>query len=153
MRLFREKHRKTAIEDTLLRRLHRSIGSVVKGQRRGSGKSGMVTTCRAGQEILERSAMHITSTVAEARIEVGFPAFGRTIAAGELETLLFDVLPEVAESTFRAKPQLLEELKKAAYLAGVISVLSGRSYRGLDWRHSWQTGPSFQERVEFHRKK
>lgn len=115
--LFREKHRKTAIEDTLLRRLHRSIGSVVRGQRRGSGKSGMVTTCRAGQEILERSAMHITSTVVEARIEVGFPAFGRTIAAGELETLLFDVLPEVAERTFRAKPQLLEELKKAAYLA------------------------------------
>lgn len=29
--LFREKHRKTAIEDTLLRRLHRSIGSVVRG--------------------------------------------------------------------------------------------------------------------------
>ena len=115
--LFREKHRKTAIEDTLLRRLHRSLGSVVRGQRRGSGKSGMVTTCRAGQEILERSAMHITSTVVEARIEVGFPAFGRTIAAGELETLLFDVLPEVAERTFRAKPQLLEELKKAAYLA------------------------------------
>lgn len=115
--LFREKHRKTAIEDTLLRRLHRSLDSVVRGQRRGSGKSGMVTTCRAGQEILERSAMHITSTVVEARIEVGFPAFGRTIAAGELETLLFDVLPEVAERTFRAKPQLLEELKKAAYLA------------------------------------
>ena len=115
--LFREKHRKTAIEDTLLRRLHRSLGSVVRGQRRGSGTSGMVTTCRAGQEILERSAMHITSTVVEARIEVGFPAFGRTIAAGELETLLFDVLPEVAERTFRAKPQLLEELKKAAYLA------------------------------------
>ena len=115
--LFKEKYRKTAIEDALLRRLHRSLCSAVKGQRRGSGKSGMVTACRAGQEILERSAMHITSTVVEARIEVGFPAFGRTIAAGELETLLFDVLPEVAERTFRAKPQLLEELKKAAYLA------------------------------------
>ena len=115
--LFREKYRKTAIEDALLRRLHRSLCSAVKGQRRGSGKSGMVTACRAGQEILERSAMHITSTVVEARMEVGFPAFGRTIAAGELETLLFDVLPEVAERTFRAKPQLLEELKKAAYLA------------------------------------
>lgn len=115
--LFREKYRKTAIEDALLRRLHRSLCSAVKGQRRGSGKSGMVTACRAGQEILERSAMHITSTVVEARIEVGFPAFGRTIAAGELETLLFDVLPEVAERTFRVKPQLLEELKKAAYLA------------------------------------
>ena len=115
--LFKEKHRRIAIEDALLRRLHRNLYSVVKGQRRGSGKSGMVTACRAGQEILERSAMHITSATVEARIEVGFPAFGRTIAAGELETLLFDVLPEVAERTFRAKPQLLEELKKAAYLA------------------------------------
>lgn len=115
--LFKETYRRIAIEDALLRRLHRNLCSVVKGQRRGSGKSGMVTACRAGQEILERSAMHITSAAVEARIEVGFPAFGRTIAAGELETLLFDVLPEVAERTFRAKPQLLEELKKAAYLA------------------------------------
>lgn len=115
--LFKEKYRRTAIEDALLRRLHRNLYSVVKGQRRGSGKSGLVTACRAGQEVLERSAMHITSTTVEARIEVGFPAFGRTIAAGELETLLFDVLPEVAERTFRVKPQLLEELKKAAYLA------------------------------------
>ena len=115
--LFRKKYRRTAIEDGLLRRLHRNLYSVVKGQRRGSGKSGMVTACRVGQEILERSAMHITSAAVEARIEVGFPAFGRTIAAGDLETLLFDVLPEVAERTFRAKPQLLEELKKAAYLA------------------------------------
>ena len=115
--LFKEKYRRTAIEDALLRRLHRNLYSVVKGQRRGSGKSGLVTACRAGQEVLERSAMHITSTTVEARIEVGFPAFGRTIAAGELETLLFDVLPEVAERTFRAKTQLLEELKKAAYLA------------------------------------
>ena len=115
--LFKEKYRRIAIEDALLRRLHRNLYSVVKGQRRGSGKSGLVTACRAGQEILERSAMHITSAAVEARIEVGFPAFGRTIAAGELEALLFDVLPEVAERTFRAKQQLLEELKKAAYLA------------------------------------
>ncbi|MDD6662228.1 MAG: ABC-ATPase domain-containing protein [Lachnospiraceae bacterium] len=115
--LFKEKYRRIAIEDALLRRLHRNLYSVVKGQRRGSGKSGLVTACRAGQEILERSAMHITSAAVEARIEVGFPAFGRTIAAGELEALLFDVLPEVTERTFRAKQQLLEELKKAAYLA------------------------------------
>ena len=115
--LFKEKYRRIAIEDALLRRLHRNLYSVVKVQRRGSGKSGLVTACRAGQEILERSAMHITSAAVEARIEVGFPAFGRTIAAGELEALLFDVLPEVAERTFRAKQQLLEELKKAAYLA------------------------------------
>ncbi|MCD7954190.1 MAG: ABC-ATPase domain-containing protein [Lachnospiraceae bacterium] len=66
----------------------------------GSGKSGLVTACRVGQEILERTAMRITSDVIEARIEVGFPAYGRTIAAGELETILFDFLPAVAEKTF-----------------------------------------------------
>lgn len=115
--LFQEKHRRTAVEDALLRRLHRNFYSATKGQRRGSGKSGMVTACRVGQEILERSAMCITSTEIEARIEVGFPAYGRTIAAGELESLLFEVLPEAAERTFRAKPQLLEELKRAADLS------------------------------------
>ncbi|MCD8104119.1 MAG: ABC-ATPase domain-containing protein [Lachnospiraceae bacterium] len=66
----------------------------------GSGKSGLVTACRAGQEILERTAMRITPEVIEARIEIGFPAYGRTIAAGELETILFDYLPSVAERTF-----------------------------------------------------
>lgn len=66
----------------------------------GSGKSGLVTACRVGQEILERTAMHITPEMIEARIEVGFPAYGRTIAAGELETILFDFLPVVAEKTF-----------------------------------------------------
>ncbi len=115
--LFAGERRRVAVEDALLRRLHRNLYSVVKGQRRGSGKSGMVTACRVGQEILERSAMHLTNQAVEARIEVGFPAFGRTIAAGELEELLFDVLPEVADRTFRLQPQLKRELETAAHLA------------------------------------
>ncbi|MCD8015885.1 MAG: ABC-ATPase domain-containing protein [Lachnospiraceae bacterium] len=66
----------------------------------GSGKSGLVTACRTGQEILERTAVRITPEVIEARIEVGFPAYGRTIAAGELGKILFDFLPQVTEKTF-----------------------------------------------------
>ncbi len=66
----------------------------------GSGKSGLVTACRTGQEILERTAMRITPEVIEARIEVGFPAYGRTIAAGELSKILFDFLPQAAEKAF-----------------------------------------------------
>lgn len=115
--LFAGEHRRVAVEDALLRRLHRGLFGVVKGQRRGSGKSGMVTACRVGQEVLERSAMRITPASIEARIEVGFPAFGRTIAAGELEELLFDVLPEVAERTFHMQPQLKRELEAASHLA------------------------------------
>ncbi|MDO4323140.1 MAG: ABC-ATPase domain-containing protein [Lachnospiraceae bacterium] len=97
-----KKHRRIAVEDTLLRRLHRSLRACADRERKGSGKSGLVTACRAGQEILERTAMHVTPQYMEARIEVGFPAFGRTIAAGALEEILFELLPEVAEKTFSA---------------------------------------------------
>ncbi|MCD7841903.1 MAG: ABC-ATPase domain-containing protein, partial [Lachnospiraceae bacterium] len=84
---------------------------------RGSGKSGLVTACRAGQEILERTAMCISANEIEARIEVGFPAFGRTIAAGELEKILFDFLPEAAEKTFHFNPQMKRELDAVVELA------------------------------------
>ncbi len=84
---------------------------------RGSGKSGLVTACRAGQEVLERTAMCISMNEIEARIEVGFPAFGRTIAAGELEKILFDFLPEAAEKTFHFNPQMKRELDAVVELA------------------------------------
>jgi hypothetical protein len=61
--------------------------------------------CRPGQEILERTAMHVTADVIEARIEVGFPAFGRTIAAGALADILFELLPEVVARTFDRKSE------------------------------------------------
>ena len=98
-----EKHRRIAVEDTLLRRLHRALGECRDRERKGSGKSGLVTACRTGQEILERTAMHVTAEAIEARIEVGFPAFGRTIAADALADILFDLLPEVAERAFSGK--------------------------------------------------
>lgn len=113
-----EKHRRIAVEDALLRRFHRTLRGYGDRERKGSGKSGLVTACRPGQEILERTAMHVTRTELEARIEVGFPAFGRTIAAGALEDILFDLLPKVAEGTFSVRAQgLARELEQAVFLA------------------------------------
>lgn len=97
-----KKYRRIAVEDALLRRLHKNLRACMDGGRKGSGKSGLVTACRAGQEILERTAMRVSVQEIEARIEVGFPAFGRTIAAGALEEILFELLPTVAERTFSA---------------------------------------------------
>ncbi|MCC8050783.1 MAG: ABC-ATPase domain-containing protein [Clostridiales bacterium] len=168
---FESRHRRIAVEDYLLRRLHRNLraestsrpafrqdvkafparfgrqggrtesGQGYRGNRenredrgrrdeqardyngnsgragRGSGKSGLVTACRAGQEVLERTAMCISVNEIEARIEVGFPAFGRTIAAGELEKILFDFLPEAAEKTFHFNPQMKRELDAVVELA------------------------------------
>ncbi len=110
-------HRRTAVEDCLLRRLHRNLRACADRERRGSGKSGLVSACRAGQEILERTAMRITPDVIEARIEVGFPAFGRTIAADQLSGILFELLPEVAERTFHMNKGMQRELDEAVDLA------------------------------------
>ncbi|MCD8346933.1 MAG: ABC-ATPase domain-containing protein [Lachnospiraceae bacterium] len=139
-RYFESRHRKTAVEDYLLRLLHRNLKSGSGDNHRaismdadgkgrssaadrpahgetlrvgqGSGKSGLVTACRTGQEILERTAMRIAPDVIEARIEVGFPAYGRSIAAGELEKILFDFLPEVAEKTFSVKKALSGQMQR-----------------------------------------
>lgn len=114
---FENKHRQTAVEDYLLRRLHRFLRGGEGRAAKGSGKSGLVTACRTGQEILERTAMHISTESIEARIEVGFPAFGRTIAAGELSQILFQLLPELSEKTFRMQPQMKQELDRVTALA------------------------------------
>ncbi len=114
---FETKHRRTAVEDYLLRRLHRFLRNGEGRAAKGSGKSGLVTACRTGQEILERTAMRISTESIEARIEVGFPAFGRTIAAGELSQILFQLLPELSEKTFRMQPQMKQELDKVTALA------------------------------------
>ena len=112
-----EKYRKTAVEDALLRRLHRNLRICGDKERKGSGKSGLVTACRTGQEILERTAMRVTKEYIEARIEVGFPAFGRTIAAGALADILFDLLPEVVKRAFDPQRSLAKELEDAVFLA------------------------------------
>ena len=111
------KCRKTAVEDALLRRLHRNLRICGDKERKGSGKSGLVTACKTGQEILERTAMRVTKEYIEARIEVGFPAFGRTIAAGALADILFDLLPEVVKRTFDPQRSLAKELEDAVFLA------------------------------------
>ena len=111
------KYRKTAVEDALLRRLHRNLRICGDKERKGSGKSGLVTACKTGQEILERTAMRVTKEYIEARIEVGFPAFGRTIAAGALADILFDLLPEVVKRAFDPQRSLAKELEDAVFLA------------------------------------
>ncbi len=126
---FAQKHRKTAVEDYLLRRLHRSLRMCADRDRKGSGKSGLVTACRAGQEILERTAMQITEEAVTARIEVGFPAFGRTIAAGELEKILFDLLPEVSDKSFRMQPAVQKDLQLVVNLADDQNFIRGELER------------------------
>lgn len=84
---------------------------------KGSGKSGLLSITRCGQEVLERSACEITDTKIIARFHVGFPAFGRTINAGELEKILFDFLPRCVENSFFYKKLDGKKVESAVFLA------------------------------------
>ncbi len=84
---------------------------------KGSGKSGLLSITRCGQEVLERSACQITGQKIIARFHVGFPAFGRTINAGELEKILFDFLPRCVENSFFYRKLDPKKVEQAIFLA------------------------------------
>ena len=112
----RERHTRTALADYLLRRFGRQADHF-SFQAKGSGKSGVLSVSRCGQEVLERTACEITPQAVMVRFEAGFPANGRTINASELEKILFDYLPVCVEQSlyFAKTPQ--QELESAIFLA------------------------------------
>ena len=79
---------------TLQDHLTRLFAARISGgsfQAKGSGKSGLLTVSRCGQQVLERTAMRIKNGDLILRFEAGFPANGRTINARELEKMLFAI--------------------------------------------------------------
>ncbi len=82
---------------TLQDYLTRLFGKEIKGgsfQAKGSGKSGLLAVSHCGQEVLERTACRISEQAVTVRFEIGFPANGRSVNAGELEKILFRILPD-----------------------------------------------------------
>ncbi|MBE5869448.1 MAG: isopentenyl-diphosphate delta-isomerase [Lachnospiraceae bacterium] len=81
---------------TLQDHLTRLFAGQVQGgtfQAKGSGKSGLLSVSHCGQQVLERTACKVSDGAVTIRFEAGFPANGRTINAGELEKMLFQILP------------------------------------------------------------
>lgn len=95
---YREAYSRIALEDHLTRLFARQAEGF-NFKAKGSGKSGLISTTRCGQEVLERSACQIGGGRITVRFHVGFPAFGRTIDAGGLEQILFDYLPKCVENS------------------------------------------------------
>lgn len=92
--------KRVALQDYLLRAFYKEVEKY-NFKARGSGKSGLISVSRCGQEILERTGCHLDGKNGDLtiRMEVGFPANGRTINAGELIRILFDFLPACVRST------------------------------------------------------
>ena len=105
-----------ALQDFLTRRLASQFEDF-NFKAKGSGKSGLLSITRCGQEVLERSACQITAAGITARFHVGFPAFGRTINAGELEKILFDFLPRCVENSFFYRKLDGKQVEQAVFLA------------------------------------
>lgn len=110
------KWNKTALEDYLIRRFHKQADKFCF-QAKGSGKSGIITVSRCGQEILERTACEVTNEGIIVRFEVGFPANGRTINAMELEKILFDFIPVCVEQSLYYEKTPKAEIEKVIFLA------------------------------------
>lgn len=79
----------------------------------------MVSVSRCGQEVLERTACHLDPAAGAVllRLEVGFPANGRTINARELDKLLFDLLPRCVQGSLIYAAWKPERLQAVAHLA------------------------------------
>lgn len=102
--LYQMKCRRTALCDYLLRQFGRELEKV-SFKAKGSGKSGLMSVSRPGQEVLERTACQMDEAKGDIilRFEVGFPANGRTVNSRELEKIFFQFVPEcVAHSLYFA---------------------------------------------------
>lgn len=83
--------------------LHRCIRRKLGGRREadGSGKSGQIGILGVGQEILERSAVAVTSGGGVRFLfTVGLPASGRRIRGRAAATLLTERIPDAFEEVF-----------------------------------------------------
>ncbi len=91
--LYDEKHKRIALQDYLIRQFAKQVQAFTF-KAKGSGKSGLLSVSHCGQEVLERTACEIDKKGSVfVRMEIGFPANGRTINARELCKILFDFLP------------------------------------------------------------
>ena len=116
--LYDRPHRRIALQDQLTRRFG-AAAERFSFQAKGSGQSGLIAVSRCDQEVLERTACRLDPKSGDVlmRFEVGFPANGRTVNAGELGKILFDFLPKCAEQALFYQNIDRERLRAAVDLA------------------------------------
>lgn len=117
-KLYSTREKRIALQDELLRTFARSL-KPYSFQAKGSGKSGLMSVSQPGQEILERTGCEIQPQRGDIilRMEIGFPANGRSINARELEKILFDYLPKCVQQSLFYKNLQAARLEKIAQLA------------------------------------
>lgn len=114
--LFDESHKKTAVIDFLTRLFADNIDLYYK-KIGGSGKSGLLSIGKYGQEMLERTSIFIDKTRLEARFEVGLPAAGRSVLGKAANKIFSEILPTVVKHTLYYGAIDQKKLRKQVELA------------------------------------
>lgn len=118
---FEQPHRRIALQDYLLRKFGEKLAPC-SFKAKGSGKSGLLAVSSCPPQILERTACEITDTHIIIRLEVGFPANGRTVNARELEKMLFQFIPPCVTAILYYRSQV------AQAIASVINLADDQQY-------------------------
>ncbi|RKY30978.1 MAG: ATPase [Candidatus Omnitrophota bacterium] len=109
--LFSNESREIALRDFLTRKFYSAIKKISKGKR-GSGKSGIISIDKPGQEILERTSVIVKREFVEVRFSVGLPAFGRKISSKNAQEIFFKEIPEIVKESLFFKNLNKAELTK-----------------------------------------
>ena len=104
------------LADVLLREFAEQVNHFTF-KAKGSGKSGLISVTRPGQEVLARTACEVSEKEIIVRFAIGFPANGRTINARELDKILFEYLPQCVEQALYYKNLDARMVKRAIELA------------------------------------
>lgn len=89
-------HAKTlALEDFLVRSIAQQIDRSERNG--GSGKSGFIHIDAGKQEIIERTAVLLSSEIIEVRLQIGLPANGRRISGRDAKSILTSQLPKLLQ--------------------------------------------------------
>ncbi|MFC4075864.1 ABC-ATPase domain-containing protein [Salinithrix halophila] len=93
---FEEPHRRIALEDWINRIWSQKTNRYAFNVK-GTGKSGLITVDRPGQEILPRTAVVVNERFVEIRITIGLPASGRRVLGRKAEEMLCRDLPRLVD--------------------------------------------------------
>lgn len=107
---YRSRSRRIALRDYLTRQFERAARQV--SGRRGTGKSGLITIDRPGQEVLERTSAYITHEYVEVRFVVGLPASGRRILGRQAAEMLCDDVPHIVDRALKYRRVNSKELQR-----------------------------------------
>lgn len=168
--MFANRSRRIGLENYLTAVFHAAARKI--SEKRGSGKSGLITIDAPGQEMLERTAMRVTPAFVEASFAVGLPAAGRRVLGRQAAAMLCDDLPLIVAAALlyaANDPEMiarytaaaedadflrdkLGEMGLVAFVAdgAILPRQSGVDPRPLSGNHviPWQSPPALRVTVE-----